>query len=105
MYTDLVTDWPIAVNEHFNFTIEIEFPSINDFYGDLVVEVSYENYESVKVCSVVPVFSGKNFPCTKCLPNIVDDSVSGTFRWESEIYQNNIINYDERLTDDINVIR
>ena len=93
------------MNEHFNFSIEIGFPSDGEDWGDLVVEVSYVNYESVKVCSVVPVFSGNNLECTKCMPNIVNDSVPGRFKWTSEIHQASLLNYEERLTDVINVLR
>ncbi len=83
------------------------FPPANDVYGILEVEVNYyDDIDKIRVCSVVPYFSGKNLKCLKCMPNIANSSIPGLFKWRTEIFQESLYpSYSFRLSDDINALK
>ncbi len=60
------------------------FPG-EDFYGDLEFEISDGGFDKVKICNVVPVFSGENFPCPKCASGM-SELTANSFLWTSGFY-------------------
>lgn len=74
------TDYPIAIYQTFNYSIDIQFLYSKFLIGDLIVEVTpiVGSFQGIKICSVVPIFSGLNILCEKCLRNFAHISTNKT---------------------------
>jgi len=75
---------PVNINGILNATFDIHFPDVF-FENSLVINVGDVggSIHKVNICSVVPMFSGENLPCTKCMGH-AEHATNDKYTWKFE---------------------
>ena len=99
----------VSIYEHFNLTIDIEFPD-SAFNGALIFEALSGSdpgiFSKLKICAVVPLFSGENLPCPKCMRKARSQATANSYTWTFDNFRSLAIRqFAGRAKRELNTLR